>query len=284
MNDTFYDISNVINKDIVDIISDIENATKILNISYFIVGAAARDIVNLINGIKSTRLTQDIDIAINVIDWQEYELLTSRLISQYGYKPDNKLKHRYYNAQNSMVDIIPFGEIENPKYSLRWPGADLIMSTLGFMEAYDSCITVSIRRNPDMTTRVPTPASLALMKIISWYDKYPDRSKDAKDLLEIINNYDDYGNWDRFHTEHRDIITGGTYDYNCGLARLLGRDIAKIAKPDTMETLIKILDRETSDDSEYPLIRDMITGLDFDSYRFNKILEIVNSLKLGLTE
>jgi predicted nucleotidyltransferase len=121
------DISKMTNKDIVDIISDIDNAAKSLNIPYLIVGAMARDILNLIYETESIRRTMDIDVAINVEDWHEFELLTDKLVSEYSFRPDGKLRHRYCNRKNTTIDIIPFGKIENPKYSLQWPKSDVMM-------------------------------------------------------------------------------------------------------------------------------------------------------------
>jgi predicted nucleotidyltransferase len=112
------------------------------------------------------------------------------------------------------------------------------MSTLGFTEAYNYYLAVLIRKNPELIVKIPMPAGIVLMKIISWHEKYPGRSKDALDIIEIINHYDEYDNMERFHTEHADIITNAQYDYKNGFARLLGRDMAKIAKPDTMKILV----------------------------------------------
>jgi len=284
MTNSFYDISGKIDNAIIEVISDIDKVTKTLNISYFIVGAAARNIIDIIYETKSVRVTRDVDFVINVSNWDEYNTLVDNLISKYSYNPDNSIKHRFYNEKNKAADIIPFGEIENPKYSIQWPGTDFLMSTMGFEEVSETSLTVLIRKNPNLTVTIPTPASLVIMKFLSWHEKYPERKKDAIDILHLIGKYNDFDNLDRFYSDHTDIIEEDNYDFDCGFARLLGRDIALIIKPTSLKVLLEILNLEIDDNSEYKLIRDMPTESILESDGFDKNLELIKSLRTGLIE
>ena len=58
----------------------------------------------------------------------------------------------------------------------------LIMNVAGFDEAYQSSVSAKISENPDLTINVSSLPGLAIMKIIAWNEKYPDRPKDAEDL------------------------------------------------------------------------------------------------------
>ena len=49
------------------VISDVDILTKKLYISYLMVGAVARDLIDRIFGISSARLTEDIDLAMRMV-------------------------------------------------------------------------------------------------------------------------------------------------------------------------------------------------------------------------
>jgi len=286
MTSILHDISNKITgfiASVIDVISDIDKVTNKLKIPYYVVGATAIDIINILYETEPNRMTKDIDFIIKVPNWDDYYNLVKSLKSEYNYNQSSDRQYRFYNSNNTPVDIIPFGDIESPKFSVITPNENSIMSTIGFEEINDSFLIVTLRKEPLLTVAIPTPTNLVVMKLISW-EENPDRAKDAKDIIHIINNYDKYGNFDRLHSKHIDIIDDPDYDYMCGFTRLLGRDIALIAKPATMEMLVNILEWETCDGSVFRLIKDMITGLDYDGVKFKRIFEIIRSLKLGLTE
>ena len=50
-------------------------------ISFFIIGATARDIIMEIHNEKSGRLTHDLDIALTVSDWNQYQKIEEGIVS-----------------------------------------------------------------------------------------------------------------------------------------------------------------------------------------------------------
>ncbi len=122
------------------------------------------------------------------------------------------------------------------------------------------------------------------MKIISWKEKYPERTKDAEDLLLIMHKYEKAGNFDRLYDKEQDLLQEENFDARRSSIRLLGRDMAKIADPQTLNIVKTILDGETGEQSQYRLVIDMIKGsISFDE-RFEEILLQVEKLKKGLSE
>ena len=53
----------------------------------------------------------------------------------------------------------------------------MTMSLLGFKEAHENSITVRISSAPKLDIQLPSIPGLAIMKIISWDEKYPARKK-----------------------------------------------------------------------------------------------------------
>ena len=80
------------------------------------------------------------------------------------------------------------------------------MSMIGFREAYEYSITVRLSTTPELDIKLPTLPGLALMKIVSWREKYPERPKDAEDLLLIMKKYEDAGNRDRLYDTEQDLL------------------------------------------------------------------------------
>jgi predicted nucleotidyltransferase len=188
-----------------------------------------------------------------------------------------------------LVDILPFGEIASSKGEISWPpDHDLVMSVVGFEDAYKAALVVRVRANPPLDILVASPAGLAIMKIIAWADRPPERNRDAYDLAYILEKYLDAGNHERLLEEHLDLVDVGDFDYVRAGARLLGRDIAKIANPETKRKILEILAVETADESRYHLIQQIVAGSaavggDRDK-RFDEILALLRELMAGIRE
>lgn len=89
------------------------------------------------------RATSDIDIAILVNNWEEYEIITNELIKTQKFKKTQSI-HRFIYSEKIEVDIIPFGEIAAPNNKIKWPpDYSNIMSMVGFIEVYDNAITIN---------------------------------------------------------------------------------------------------------------------------------------------
>ena len=82
------------------------------------------------------------------------------------------------------------------------------------------------------------------MKIIAWNEKYPERPKDAEDLFLIMESYEDADNFDRLYDKEQSLLKQEDYDNQLAAIRLLGRDMAEIAEPNTLDLLEGILKDE----------------------------------------
>ncbi|MBM4348473.1 MAG: hypothetical protein FJ106_01065 [Deltaproteobacteria bacterium] len=74
------------------------------------------------------------------------------------------------------------------------------------------------------------------------------------------------------------------FDTKLAGTRLLGRDMAKISDPRTIQIVKGILDAETEEMSQYKLLTDMIRETGMAETRFDKILLQLEKLKQGLIE
>ena len=284
MSNILFDLSGKIDQQTVAVLSVVKKVADSLTIPFFVVGASARDIIlNHCYGLKTPRMTKDIDLGVEVASWQQFNQLRESLLSTGKVSPTSKLHSLKFDSV--LIDIVPFGAITDERRRISWPPEhEIIMSLVGFKEAYEYSLTVRLSSNPELDIQLPTLPGLALMKLISWKDGYPERQRDAEDLLVIMQKYERAGNFDRLYEKERSLLEEESFDTRYASIRLLGRDMAIMAEPFTLDTIRTILDAETGQLSQYRLVTDMIKSrFDFDA-EFDEILSLIEKLRQGLVD
>lgn len=279
---TSNDISRKIDRVLLDALIAIEEAAQKSNAPFIIVGATARDIIfQHIFGLPPERATMDIDIAVRVNSWIEYDKIQSVLINSGKFERENPPPRRLRFGKNLIIDVIPFGGLEKPAGEIAWPPSeDIVMSTVGFEEALRSSMKVKISNNPDIFIHVVTPAALAILKLISWNEKPAVRSKDAIDFYFIMKNYADAGNQDRLFSTDQDLLFGENFDYAIASTRLLGRDMKRICGERTRNLVEVVLKEETNEHSQLHLVVAMAKN-EFDKDEsYNHALLMLSELYL----
>ncbi|ANT64176.1 hypothetical protein [Prosthecochloris sp. CIB 2401] len=253
------DVSGRIEPREIDALKFIKETANELGIKFFVVGAFARDILfEHLHGIHTWRATKDIDIGIEVSNWDEFQHLTGMLVTR-GHFNSTELPHRFSDSSSPIfVDIVPYGEITDSLRRISWPPRhDRIMSMLGFEEAYLSTSTVRLSTEPMLDILVPAIPALALLKIISWDDAWPERSRDAEDLLFILKNCmtEDYR--EKLYSSYSQLLIEELYDPELASIRLLGQEIALMGNKETLRIVQDILIGETDENGALKLLSDM---------------------------
>ncbi len=277
-------ISDKIEPSALETLTLVTKIAREMNIETFVIGATAIDIMfSQIYNIRIHRVTNDIDFSVRVNDWDKYSKLVKKLES-YGFTPSN-IVHRFNYKSIPSIDIIPFGTISLPELSITWPDKEAKeMSVLGYEECYNDSAPVMISESPQIDVKISSPRGLVLLKLISWKDAYPSRSRDAIDIFYIMHNYIEAGNSDRLFEEHNDLVDD-KFDNELTGATLLGRDIAAFANPSTLEYIISMLSKEIENPSGSNFISDMSKG-DFsisDNEKiFDHCVQLLENLLTGL--
>ncbi|WP_062119991.1 hypothetical protein [Collimonas pratensis] len=95
--------------------------------SYCIIGATARDILMThVFGIDQGRATRDVDFAIALKDWRQFDLIKNAFIDSGDFQPVTGTAHRLHYKPGEFgsgypLDLIPFGAIEQDKNEIAWP-------------------------------------------------------------------------------------------------------------------------------------------------------------------
>ncbi|MGE5670576.1 MAG: hypothetical protein ACM31E_03975 [Fibrobacterota bacterium] len=270
------ELLNRINPDLVEILSKISSIAEQYNISFFVVGATARDIY-----FTSSRATIDLDVGIQLASWQSYNDLIDALIKTDLFTKSD-IQHRLiYVKYNYPLDIVPFGLISNADGTITWPG-DKEMSVLGFKEAYEHCYHLTSEDSSNLTIRFASPPGLTAMKIISWSDSIARSQKDAQDLSLMFSEYHSIlNNHDRLYETHPEILEVTDFDIVRSGTILLGKDTAAILNSETLTKVKSIIDFEVGNATTCKLANDMRIRNSLGD-NLEKYIEMINDFRMGL--
>jgi predicted nucleotidyltransferase len=155
-----------------------------MKLSYFVCGAVARDILlHHIHGIQTGRTTADVDFAVAVESWEQFYEIKDRLIKTGRFKAAGGIAQRLYyrsgsSSEDYPLDIIPFGKVENPPNSIKWPpDGNEMMSVIGYADVLATTVEIEVEKN--LLVPVISLAGLALLKLFAWRERGTQNPKDA---------------------------------------------------------------------------------------------------------
>lgn len=193
---------------------------------WFVVGAVARDLLLIhATGKGGSRITRDIDLAVALPNWEAYHTLTQRLVAS-GYHLERE-PHRLRSPNQLTVDLIPFGDIAIPDGEIVWPPRNEVRLDV---KGFDVLLTSSVRLQVGdaLTVQVASIPAQALLKVCAWLDRHAQTSRDAEDLAELLMGYSEIEE-DRLYQWHADLFDDPQFDLQKASARMLGREMARLA-------------------------------------------------------
>lgn len=279
MSDTSLDLSGKLPPEIEAVLQQVAGVMVAQGISFFVVGALARDLLlEHVWHLPPQRATKDVDFGVRLADWQQFAALKNALCATKEFTTHAQ-PQRLYHRSGVTLDLVPFGAIESPPGSIRWPPTDDVrMTTLGFQEAYQCA--VEVRFGGEHAIPVCAPDGLALLKLIAW-DERRER-KDASDFGVLTYYYLEVGNEDRLFTEHADLLE--LPDHKLAGAHMLGRDLRRLLNAQTRWLVTSILERETATNGKYQLISSMVAGCRFLDDDVDRALALLEAVALGMGE
>jgi predicted nucleotidyltransferase len=259
---------------LVEMYQVLEECAKALDIEFLIIGAMARDLV-LYHGFGADieRGTRDVDFAIQVDSWQEFDQMKEALETQGFIADESEIYRLNFTDSETMpweLDILPFGELSNDQQYIAWPPeGHTIMSTLGFSEALKNSWQVQILDEPEVIVSVANPAAMIVLKIIAWTERNPQlRRKDAQDIAYIIKSYSKIPEvYESLHSD--EYMEKCDWDEDLASAMLLGKDIAEMLNDQTREYIQANISND--EDSKRLLAEEMNNKEDWINYLLSSL-------------
>lgn len=254
-----------------------------LGAEVYVVGAAARDLaMRLLKMQNASRRTLDLDVAVLLQDWQQYEQLSVILLQHHFIKSAEKQRFIYKgrNGQNRYeVDIVPFGEITTDEQVAWPPEGSPVMSVRCFhdiMQAADKVIV-----DNDFSFRIASLSGQFLIKLDTWQDRHLKTKKDAADMVYILQNvYVAYALNSNglppeidINAEQFDVVVAG--------AEWIAADLKKILTAEHREYYSELLQQELDREEDSALINDMLDVSDTRNYALfrralNRMVQIIS--------
>lgn len=261
------------------ILKELSDYFNELGISFFVIGATARDIIMELHDESSGRLTHDLDIAITINDWDQYKVVEEGIAKLPNFTKDPNQKQRFQYLEKFDLDIVPFGNIMTENDKIFWPpDEEFAMSVLGFSAVKEASLEVKI--DEDIDIQIASLAGIGILKIVAWRDRNHKTNKDADDLAFIIQNYlginleESVEYFDAVYTEDHTVLKGG--------ATLLGIHINQLldAHPNTKESIKEILSNEVGKAEGSGLINQILET--HKALSFDEVLMSIKNIQTQL--
>lgn len=266
-----------------EMLTALEKGLNKYNIDFYLVGAVARDVwMTAINDIPPSRVTGDIDFAVFINDKNTYADLRDYLINAEGFIPykGNGFVLKWKNI--IQIDLMPFGEIEAKPSNIIVEGTGLTSLNMpGFKEIYDSGLPEAELEEKHRFKFCTLPG-IVLLKLIAFQERPEIRRDDIKDISKILKHFFDmYA--DEIYENHNDLFGDKDINLNWIAARVLGRDMGKIAQlnEDLFLRIKKILKKNTIDIHSSDIAKIMA---EFFQNTIEENVKLLEQVKIGYLE
>ncbi|NNE76460.1 MAG: hypothetical protein HKN31_05240 [Pricia sp.] len=242
-------------------------------ITFFVIGATARDIIMELHDEKSGRLTYDLDIAITINDWSQWDTIEKGIVSLANFKKDVTQKQRFIYKDTFTLDIVPFGEIMQQGNKIFWPpDENFAMSVLGFDAVEDGSLKINV--DEEIEISIASLCGVFILKVFAWKDRHQKDNKDADDIGFILVNYLEIHR--EASLEYYEIVYPEDHAVLNGGGSMLGIHTSEILNgyPDVKIAVMEILQSELDKNEE-----SMLTNQILETHRMMSYDEVYNSLK-----
>lgn len=241
-----------------------------------IVGAFCRDIHHEALGhLTYLRQTNDLDVALAITGWEVYTSVTKHFRRVTSASNDIR-----YSIAGEPVDLLAFGDVENPTGSVTPPPRTEPLSVWGFEEIHRGSLDLSL--TPEMTIRLPSVPGYTAAKMMAWLDRSEyGEVKDAQDLALTTYWYaESRAIAERLWANDGAEAGKDGFDVTLAAARLLGQDVAALIGE---ERLAELCDRWPGDER---LLARTFKPVDTIPWTTDpgRTREIIRALTRGLTE
>ncbi|MDT0651424.1 hypothetical protein [Autumnicola edwardsiae] len=264
-------------KEVFEIIDEIMQKHRI---PYYLIGVNAIALELLKEGIKPSRGTKDIDFAVMISSGEVYKKITDEL-EEKGFTKVQAPWTFYNNSFNAVVDVLPFGEIEQ-EFTQNFNKRQIDLHVVGLKEVLTDSQEVYI---DEKLVQIPPLPGMVILKLVAWSDRPEDRGQDPGDILKIIKHYFNY-NFDEILEKHNDVFPAGELNETAQFkiaARVLGRNARKYVKSSERleKRVLEILEEHTKSPASSDFLKKWASLEDWDLDLAQKTL---SEFKAGITE
>ena len=271
-------LSDIRESELKEVFDALEEAFHGSEIDFYLIGAIARNIWYS-RGSKSFRSTRDLDFAVLISNREDYEKVRSYLIEHKSFRATRNNSFIMLSSTGVEIDILPFGQIEiDDEVTFSGTGLSNIRVN-GFMEVYRAG-TEDIKLQTGHNFKVATLAGIVLLKLVAFDDRPEIRSKDARDITNIITHYFDL-QAEMIYENHADLFADEEVSLSEISATVIGREINKMVAGNEHlhQRLISIISKQIESNRNSSFIRNMVSE---SKGSVIQMIELLKSLLKGI--
>jgi predicted nucleotidyltransferase len=171
------------------------------------------------------RTTRDLDLIVAV----SLDVLHETLGRDARFAADPRLEHRWYGPAGVPLDVLPASPALVTAGEIVWPRSGGRMSLQGVRLVFATARPIEV--GAGVTVDVPSLATIALLKMISYLDRPYDRERDLQDLAHLLDEY--VAAEDRFTDDLLDAGVG----FDDASAYQLGSDLGRRVTGDELDVI-----------------------------------------------
>lgn len=216
----------------------------------------------------------DLDIAIAVDHWEDFENLTADILTLPNFTKDPKQQQRFLYKEKFQVDIVPYGGIKDQYNKIYWPpDKSFAMSVIGFEEAEQNRLTINL--DEELTFDIVSLEGVFLLKLFAWKDRFHKTSKDAEDIGFILNNYLNINRNISFDEPYSKVYDLDDYTELRAGAMILGMKLNEmLSQSPTVKTKVTALLTEDIERAENSKLLNQITETN-RNLKFDEVAEAI---------
>ena len=255
-----------------------------LKLPLYVVGATARDIImKVLNDDDVRRRTNDLDVAIALQEWGEFDRVKESLESNHFIKVKNKQKF-YYKGKNHEndfeVDVVPFGRIAENERICWPPEGNPVMSVRCFEDVMADSISISI--NDEVNFKIASLCGQFLIKFDTWIARHANTDKDAIDMFYFLDKYYTTMVMDQKTPPDEIELESDNEDLEFIVlcARWIAYDISKMLSTEHLKYYISFIQEELDKEESSTLIFHFMKNMNEDKdNRYDVCYEIWRNIK-----
>lgn len=245
-------------------------------ISYYLIGANARDIALYKAGAKPSRATADIDFAVMVPDHASFEELKAALKQQGFEDTKGLMPYRLFHTKSqTVIDLLPYGQIAQD-YTVSFTERQVALSTVGMTEVASA---TEVFEHPEGFSIPVSPShGLVILKLIAWSEK-PSRTKDLGDIAALLETA-----WPLYEPElfvedsaYADLFDAEDFETSTAAAQVMGRKMQEVLQlNDALRTdILSMFEAELKKETG-PISIAIATAMDRDIAFAQSILKAIH--------
>lgn len=259
--------SDLQNDALAETLHALSNCYNQMQLPLYVVGASARDIANRLLDIPNmARRTLDLDVAVALQDWSEYEQLTQILLQSNFIKAPEKQRFYYIGSgvNKFEVDIVPFGSIAQQEQVAWPPEGSPVMSVKCFDDVMRHADKVDI--DGQYSFYLASLSGQFIIKLDTWQDRHLTTRKDAVDMIFILQNvYVAYA-LSRQALPSEITIDTEQFDVMIAGAEWIASDLRNILSEEHRKYYAEMLSSEIAKEEDSDLLNDMLDFSDSGKY------------------